>query len=83
MPNTGHAGTDYIIAAFALSVFARQHGRMFMTRANAEDLLVLKDLIEAGRAAPVIDKEYPLSETPEALAYVGKGHARGKVVIIM
>jgi NADPH:quinone reductase-like Zn-dependent oxidoreductase len=83
LPNTGHAGMGYIIMAFALSVFARQHGRMFMARANAEDLLALKDLIEAGRVEPVIDREYPLSETPEALAYVGKGHARGKVVITM
>jgi NADPH:quinone reductase-like Zn-dependent oxidoreductase len=38
-------------------------------------------LIEAGKVPPVIDRTYPLSETAAAIAYVGLGHARGKVVI--
>ena len=46
-----------------------------------EDLLVLKELIEAGKVTPVIDRMYPLSETPEAVGYIEEGHARGKVVI--
>jgi NADPH:quinone reductase-like Zn-dependent oxidoreductase len=46
-----------------------------------EDVAFLKDLIEAGRVAPVIDKRYPLSEVREALRYLEQGHARGKVVI--
>ena len=46
-----------------------------------EDLVVLKELIEAGKVAPVIDRTHPLSETPEAIAYVEEGHARGKAVI--
>jgi NADPH:quinone reductase-like Zn-dependent oxidoreductase len=41
----------------------------------------MKELIEAGKVTPVIDKTYPLSEVPEAIGYVGEGHARGKVVI--
>jgi NADPH:quinone reductase-like Zn-dependent oxidoreductase len=44
---------------------------------------VLKELIETGKVTPVIDRTYRLSETPQALAYVGEGHARGKVVIII
>ena len=48
---------------------------------NKEDLVVLKELIEAGKVTLVIDRTYPLSETPEAMGYVGKGHVRGKVVI--
>jgi len=45
------------------------------------DLQDLKELLEAGKIKPVIDRSYTLSEVPEALRYYGKGHARGKVVI--
>ncbi len=48
---------------------------------SQKDLVFLKELIEAGKVVPVIDKQYSLSETPEALRYLGEGHARGKVVI--
>jgi NADPH:quinone reductase-like Zn-dependent oxidoreductase len=41
----------------------------------------MKELIEAGKVTPVIDKMYPLSEVPEAIGYVGDGRAQGKVVI--
>lgn len=50
-------------------------------RASQKDLLILKELVEAGKVAPVIDRRYPLRETAEALRYLGAGHARGKVVI--
>jgi len=46
-----------------------------------EDLDFLKELFEAGKVVPVIDRRYPLSEVPEAMRYLGDGHARGKVVI--
>lgn len=52
-------------------------------RRSQKDLTTLKELLEAGKIAPVIDKRYPLSETAEALRYLGEGHARGKVVITM
>jgi NADPH:quinone reductase-like Zn-dependent oxidoreductase len=42
---------------------------------------MLKELVEAGKVVPVIDKRYSLSEAAEALRYLGAGHARGKVVI--
>jgi NADPH:quinone reductase-like Zn-dependent oxidoreductase len=45
------------------------------------DLAFMKELLEAGRVAPVIDRRYTLSEVPDALRYLAKGHARGKVVI--
>jgi len=48
---------------------------------NQKDLAFLKELVEAGKVIPVIDKRYLLNETAEALRYLGKGHARGKVVI--
>ena len=50
---------------------------------NTEDLLFIKELIEAGKVVPVIDKRYALSETAEALHYLEEGHARGKVVITL
>ena len=48
---------------------------------NRDDLVALKELVEAGKVTPVIDGTYPLSETPEAIGHVGDGHARGTVVI--
>jgi NADPH:quinone reductase-like Zn-dependent oxidoreductase len=53
----------------------------FTAKANQKDLVMLKELVEAGKVVPVIDKRYPLSEAAEALRYLGAGHARGKVVI--
>jgi NADPH:quinone reductase-like Zn-dependent oxidoreductase len=50
-------------------------------RVNQKDLVFLKELLEAGKIRPVIDRRYPLSEVPEALRYLGEGHARAKVVI--
>ena len=50
---------------------------------NQEDLVFMKGLLEAGKVVPVIDRRYPLSETAEALRYLGGGHARGKIVITM
>ncbi len=49
--------------------------------ASQKDLVIMKELLEAGKVVPVIDKRYPLSEVAEALRYRGEGHARGKVVI--
>ena len=49
--------------------------------ANPKDLAFIKELVEARKIKPVIDRFYPLSEAAEALRYVGEGHARGKVVI--
>ena len=50
---------------------------------DTKDLTLIKELIEAGKIIPVIDKSFPLSELPEALRYYGEGHSRGKVVITM
>jgi NADPH:quinone reductase-like Zn-dependent oxidoreductase len=55
--------------------------RILAVRPNIEDVDFVKELIEAGKVTPVIDKTYPLSEVPEAIGYVGEGHAKGKVVI--
>ena len=72
---------DRIVKAAALSPFVPQTLAPFEAKQSRDDLQVLKDLIEAGKLTPVIDRTYPLRETPEALRYLEKGHARGKVVI--
>ena len=64
-----------------LSPFVSQRLRSFLTKPSAEDLAVLKELIEAGKITPVIDRTYPLNEAPEAIRYLETGHARGKIVI--
>jgi NADPH:quinone reductase-like Zn-dependent oxidoreductase len=69
------------IKALSLSPFVRQHKRVFVVRHNRDDLLVLKQLVEAGKVAPVIDRRFALSDVPDALQYQGEGHARGKIVI--
>ncbi|MGB3699649.1 MAG: NAD(P)-dependent alcohol dehydrogenase [Anaerolineales bacterium] len=50
---------------------------------SQKDLIFLKELLETGKIVPVIDRLYPLSETAEALRYLGEGHARGKVIITL
>jgi len=55
--------------------------RALSAKTNQKDLILLKELLEAGKVVPVIDKRYSLKEAPEALRYLGAGHARGKVVI--
>jgi NADPH:quinone reductase-like Zn-dependent oxidoreductase len=55
--------------------------RIFITKHTREDLLVLRELVEAGKVTPVIDRRYQLSEVPEALRYQGEGHSQGKIVI--
>jgi NADPH:quinone reductase-like Zn-dependent oxidoreductase len=74
-------GSDRQLRALMLSPFVSQKLRAFIATASKEDLVVLTELIEAGKVAPVIDSTYPLSETPEAIRYIEEGHARGKVVI--
>ncbi|MEI6725232.1 MAG: NAD(P)-dependent alcohol dehydrogenase, partial [Actinomycetes bacterium] len=83
MPNSGHAGMGYVVKAFALSLFLRRQGRPFVSLPNQADLVTLKELLEAGRVTPVIDRTYPLSEALEAFRYLDQGHARGKVVIVV
>ena len=69
--------------ALVLSLFVRQQGRPFVSMPNKEDLATLKKLAEAGKVTPVIDRTYPLSQTPEAMAHVGEGHAQGTTIITL
>jgi NADPH:quinone reductase-like Zn-dependent oxidoreductase len=53
----------------------------FVANPTQQDLVFVKELLEAGKVVPVIDRRYPLSETAEAMRYLEEGHAKGKVVI--
>ena len=63
------------------SPFVSQQFLSFYATVNTEDLAVLKQMLEARKVTPVIDRAYPLSEVPAAIRYLEEGHARGKVVI--
>jgi NADPH:quinone reductase-like Zn-dependent oxidoreductase len=75
------AGIDRQLRASLLSPFVGQNLGTFIAKPNAENLVALKELIEAGKVTPVIDRTYSLSEVPKAIHYLEEGHARGKVVI--
>jgi NADPH:quinone reductase-like Zn-dependent oxidoreductase len=74
-------GTDRQLRALLLSPFVGQKLGTFISRETHADMIVLKQLIEAGEVTPVIDRTYPLSEVPEAIRYLEQGNARGKIVI--
>jgi len=81
----GHAGGKLArtIRTAIVSMFVRQQARPSLKTQNRDDLVALKELVEAGKVTPVIDRAYRLAETPEAIGHVAGGHARGTVVITM
>ena len=72
-----------VIGALVLSQFVGQKLIPFVARSNKEDLTIVSGLMASGKVTAVIDRRYKLSEVPEALRYLEKGHARGKVVITL
>ena len=72
-----------LITAPVLSLFVSQKFVVLMARSSKEDLTIMRELMEAGKVTPVIDRRYRLSEVPEAIRYLAEGHARGKVVITL
>lgn len=58
-----------------------KHARMLIVPQNRTDLLAITALCETGQITPAIDREYPLSEVPDAMRYIASGHAKGKVVV--
>ena len=54
-----------------------------MARTNQKDLAFLKELLEAGKIVPVIERRYPLSQVAEAIRYLEEGHAQGKLVVTL
>jgi NADPH:quinone reductase-like Zn-dependent oxidoreductase len=74
-------GLDRQLRAMALSPFVGQRLGTFIASENAADLVALADLLESGAVTPVVDRAFPLAETPAALRHLREGRARGKVVI--
>ncbi|MEU4495651.1 NAD(P)-dependent alcohol dehydrogenase [Streptomyces sp. NPDC023998] len=70
-----------ILRGQALSRFVRHRLLVLTATPNKENLAALRELAESGEVAPVIDRTFPLSEVPEAIAYLEVEHARAKVVI--
>jgi len=54
---------------------------MILAKPKKQDLNLMRELMEAGKVTPVIDRFYKLSEVPEAIQYLEQGHARGKAII--
>jgi NADPH:quinone reductase-like Zn-dependent oxidoreductase len=79
--NHWFASGGRVIRANVLKRSTDHRLRPFLLSPKLEDLVFLKELIEADKVTPVMDRTYQLTETPQAIAHVGEGHARGKVVI--
>jgi len=77
------APMDTVLRAFLLSPFVSQQMGFMISKHSKEDLTHLRDLMQAGKLTPVIDRAYPLRDLPEAIRYLETGRARGKVVIAM
>lgn len=71
----------FVVRAVLTRRFRSQTIAPYLATRRRDDLLLLKELIEAGKVTPVIDRSYPLREVPEAIRYLEEGHVRGKVVI--
>jgi NADPH:quinone reductase-like Zn-dependent oxidoreductase len=70
-----------LFLARGLSSFVDQKFAQYMTKMSKPDLIMLGDLIQAGKLRPVIERTYKLNDAPEALRHFDQGHARGKLVI--
>lgn len=84
LSGAGHGASGPIgrfLAASFRSAVLRQRIVAFISKESTEDLLALRELVEAGKVTPVIDRTFPLDEAPEAIRHLESGNAGGKVVI--
>ena len=80
-PGRWLGGFDRNLRAPVLSRFVSQRLRMLASKPGQADLQTLREFIEAGKLTPLVDRTYPLPETPEAIRQLAAGHTRGKLVI--
>ena len=83
MTYRGLGPLPHLGATLVSAKLRRQKLRFFVAKVNSEDLAFLASLLDAGTIRSVIERTYALDETREALAHLGEGHARGKLVITM
>jgi NADPH:quinone reductase-like Zn-dependent oxidoreductase len=76
---TGDIGRRARVSVMSRTGSKRAH--LFLAKTNRADLEILQGLLAEGKLAPVIERQYELRDVPEALRYIGTGHARAKVVI--
>jgi NADPH:quinone reductase-like Zn-dependent oxidoreductase len=81
MTYRGLGPLPHIAGTFLKSRFRSQRMTFFVAKITGEDLSLVRELIEAGKVRPVIERTYRLSEACDALAHLGRGHARGKLAI--
>jgi NADPH:quinone reductase-like Zn-dependent oxidoreductase len=75
------APLDRMIKAMMVSPFVSPKMGILMIKPSREDLIILRDLVQARKMTPFVDRRYALSEVPSAIQHVEEGHARGKLVI--
>jgi NADPH:quinone reductase-like Zn-dependent oxidoreductase len=76
-------GLDRALRALVVSPFVGQTLTMLVSTEKADDLMVLRELIESGAVTPAVERTYPLREAAAAIRHVHEGRARGKVVIVI
>jgi NADPH:quinone reductase-like Zn-dependent oxidoreductase len=81
MKNSGLGPLGHIVRMRLASLFRSQKATFFVAKITKDDLAVLGELMDSGTVTPIVDRRYALSEVADALAYLGEGHARGKVVL--
>jgi len=79
----GHAGGKLArtLRTMLVSIVVKRQASPTVKTQNHDDLVALRDLVEAGKVTPVIDGTYPLDQTPRAIERVAAGHTRGTIVI--
>jgi NADPH:quinone reductase-like Zn-dependent oxidoreductase len=83
MTYRGLGPIPHLLGSRLAAIGRSQEAVSFLARVTSDDLAVLRQLFDAGTLTPVIDREYRLEDGAEALAYLGEGHAKGKVVVTM
>jgi NADPH:quinone reductase-like Zn-dependent oxidoreductase len=81
MSTKGMGPLSHIFGTRLAAVGRSQTVTNFLAKMTKEDLGVFQELLESGKVRSVIDRTYELSQLPDALRYLGEGHARGKIVI--
>ena len=81
MSDKGLGPLKHVIGTRLLSIGRSQTVTFFVAKIEKDDLAFMGELLTSGKVRSVIDRRYELSQVPDALRYLGEGHARGKIVI--
>lgn len=74
---------SHVIKMKIASLGSKRKVVFFVAQFNREDMLVLKNLLESGKVKPFVEKVYPLNQIAAAMRYLGAGHAKGKIVLVV